>query len=90
MWKIVWCAEHFMFAHRITDVFLSLLFNTFFLHGYLPADFRSTAMVAIKIQRETQVTKTITDRLHSLPLRKAFINCILEILLTHLELNQLT
>ena len=32
-------AEHFSFAHRITHVFLSLLSNTFILHGYLPADF---------------------------------------------------
>ena len=37
-------AEHFMFAHRITHVFLFLLFNSFILHGYLPADFMKTAM----------------------------------------------
>ena len=40
-------AEHFKFAHRITNAFLSLLFNTFILHGYLPADFMKTAMVPI-------------------------------------------
>ena len=40
-------AEHFLFAHRITHVFSSLLFNTFILHGYLPADFMKTAIVPI-------------------------------------------
>ena len=40
-------AEHFMFAHRITHVFLSLLFNAYIFHGYLPADFMRTAMVSI-------------------------------------------
>ena len=40
-------AEHLLFAHRITHVFLFLLFNTFILHGYLPADFMNTANVPI-------------------------------------------
>ena len=40
-------AKHFMLAHRITYAFLSLLFNTFILHGYLPADFMKTAIVSI-------------------------------------------
>ena len=67
-------AEHLMFAHRITHVFLSLLFNTFILHGYLPADFMKTAVVPIiNIKLGTPVTKTITDRLHSLPLH---LNCL--------------
>ena len=35
-------AEHFMFVHRITHGFLSLLFNVFIIHGYLPADFMRT------------------------------------------------
>ena len=35
-------AEHFMFDHRITHVFLSLLFNVFIIHGCLPADFMRT------------------------------------------------
>ena len=43
----VLAAEHFLFAHRITHVFLSILFNTFILHGYLPADFMKTAIVPI-------------------------------------------
>ena len=37
-------AEHIISAHRVTHVFLSLLF---ILHGYLPADFMKTAMVPI-------------------------------------------
>ena len=40
-------AEHFMLAHRITYAFLSLLFNTFIFHGYMPADFMKTAIVSI-------------------------------------------
>ena len=40
-------AEHFLFAHRITPVFLSLLFNPFILHGYLPVDYMKTAIVPI-------------------------------------------
>ena len=40
-------AEHFMFAHCITPVFLSLLLNAFIIHGYLPADFMRTTMVPI-------------------------------------------
>ena len=40
-------AEHFTFAHRITHVCLSLLFNVFIFYGYLPADFMRTAMVPI-------------------------------------------
>ena len=41
-------AEHFLFVHRITHVFLSLLFNTFLRHGYLSASFMKTAIVPLK------------------------------------------
>ena len=40
-------AEHVMFVHGITHVFISLLFNDFIFHGYLPTDFIRTAMVLI-------------------------------------------
>ena len=40
-------AEHFKCAHRISHVFLSLLFNSFISHGYLPTDFMKTALVPI-------------------------------------------
>ena len=79
-------AEHFMFAHRITHVFLSLLFNTFILHGYLPADFTKTAMVPI-IKDKTGNT---SDKNNYRPIAlvtaasKLFEICILEILKTYL------
>ena len=40
-------AEHFKYAHahRMSHVFLSLLFNSFISHGYLPTDFMKTALV---------------------------------------------
>ena len=78
--------EHFMFAHRITHVFLSLLFNTFNLHGYLPADFMKTAMVPI-IKNKTGDT---SDKNNYRPIAlvtaasKLFEICILEILETYL------
>ena len=39
-------AEHLLqnITHHIIHVFLSLLFNTFILHGYLPTDFTKTAI----------------------------------------------
>ena len=40
-------AGHCMFAHHVTHVFLSLLFNSFISHGYLPADLMRTALVPI-------------------------------------------
>ena len=40
-------AEHFILVHRITRVFLSLLFNTVILHGYLTANFMKTVVVPI-------------------------------------------
>ena len=41
-------AELFLFAHRITHVFLFILFDTFILYGNLPADFTKTAAVFVK------------------------------------------
>ena len=40
-------AEHFIYADAIIQIHLSLLFNSFILHGYLPRDFRKTAIVPI-------------------------------------------
>ena len=79
-------AEHFLFAHRITHVFLSLLFNTFILHGYLPADFMKTAIVPI-IKNKTGDT---SDKNNYRPIAlvtaasKLYEICILEILKTYL------
>ena len=38
-------AEHFLYAHDILHVFLSLLFITFITHGHLPSNFTKTALV---------------------------------------------
>ena len=40
-------AEHFLYADRHIYVYLSLLFNSFMYHGYLPAEFMKTAIVPI-------------------------------------------
>ena len=39
--------EHFLNADRHIYVYLSLLFNSFMYHGYLPAEFIKTATVPI-------------------------------------------
>ena len=38
-------AEHFLYAHNVLHVLLSLLFTSFITHGYLPPDFMKTALV---------------------------------------------
>ena len=40
-------AEHFIHASPIIHVYLSMLFNCFITHGYLPEDFMNTAIVPI-------------------------------------------
>ena len=40
-------AEHFIYADAIIHIHLSLLFNSFVSHGYLPRDFMKTAIVPI-------------------------------------------
>ena len=40
-------AEHFIHASPIIHVYLSMLFNYFITHGYLPEDFMKTAIVSI-------------------------------------------
>ena len=75
-----------MFAHRITYVFLSLLFNVFNIHGYLPADFMRTAMVPI-IKNKTGDS---SDKNNYRPIAlvaaasKLFEICNLEVLETYL------
>ena len=79
-------AEHFMFAHRMIYVFLSLLFNSFILHGYLPSDFMKTAMVPII---KNKIGET-SDKNNYRPIAlvtaasKLFEFCILKILETYL------
>ena len=40
-------AEHFIYADAIIHIHLSLLFNSYISHGYLPRDFMKTAIVPI-------------------------------------------
>ena len=40
-------AEHFIYANKIIHVYLSLLFNCFISHSYLPRDFMKTAIAPI-------------------------------------------
>ena len=58
-------AEHFIYANKIIHVYLSLLFNCFISHGYLPRDFMKTAIVPIiKNKTGDSSDKIITDLLH--------------------------
>ena len=79
-------AEHFIYAHSITHVFLSLLFNAFIRHGHLPTDFMKTAIVPI-IKNKTGDT---SDKNNYRPIAlvtatsKLFEICLLEILQMYL------
>ena len=53
-------AEHFIYADAILHVHLSLLFNCFITHGYLPREFMKTAIVPMK----TPVINRAIDQLH--------------------------
>ena len=57
-------AEHFIYANKIIHVYLSLLFNCFISHGYLPRDFMKTAIVPIIKNKTGDSIKIITDLLH--------------------------
>ena len=75
-------AEHFLYAHDILDVFLSLLFISFITHGHLPSNFMKTALVPI-IKNKTGDT---SDKNNYMPIAlvtaasKIFEICILEVL----------
>ena len=58
-------AEHFLYAHDILHVFLSLLFTSFITHGHLPSNFMKTALVPIKLNTKQviPVTKIIIGQL---------------------------
>ena len=75
-------AEHFLYAHNVLHVLLSLLFTSFITHGYLPPDFMKTALVPI-IKNKTGDT---SDKNNYRPIAlvtaasKIFEICILELL----------
>ena len=93
-------AKHFIYAHSITHVFLSLLFNAFIRHGYLPTDFIKTAIVPI-IKNKTGDTSdknnyrpialvTATSKLFEICLYLKFYKCTLLHMTTSLDLKQNT
>jgi hypothetical protein len=75
-------AEHFIHAHSILHVFLSLMFTCFITHGYMPDDIMKSAMVPI-IKNKTGDT---SDKNNYRPIAlvtaasKIFELCILEVL----------
>ena len=75
-------ADHFLYAHDILHVFLSLLFTSFITHGHLPSNFMKTALVPI-IKNKTGDT---SDKNNYRPIAlvtaasKIFEICILEVL----------
>ena len=82
----IFAAEHFIYAHSITHVFLSLLFNAFIRHEHLPTDFMKSAIVPI-VKNKTGDT---SDKNNYRPIAlvtatsKLFEMCLLEILQMYL------
>ena len=75
-------AEHFIYAHSITRVFLSLLFNAFIQHGHLPTDYMKTAIVPIIKNKTGDSSEKNNYILIALvtATSKLFEMCLLEIL----------
>ena len=70
-------AQHFLFAHRITHMFLSLLFNIFILHGYLPTDFIKTEIVPIiKNKTGDSSDKNNYRPMHLLPRHQSYLKFV--------------
>ena len=82
-------AEHFKYAHRISHVFLSLLFNSFISQRYLPTDFMKTALVPIV---KNKIGNT-SDKNNYRPIAivtaasKLIEICILKVLDTYLKIH---
>ena len=85
-------AEHYIYAKLIIQVYLSLLFNCFIMHGYLPRDFMKTAIVPI-------IKNKIGDSSHKNNYRpialvtaysKIFEICLLEMLEEYLQTYDMT
>ena len=80
-------AEHFLYADRHIYVYLSLLFNSFMYHGYLPAEFMKTAIVPIIKCK----TGNSSDKNNYRPIAlvtacsKIFELCLLEIIEVYLD-----
>ena len=80
-------AEHFLYAHRHIYVYLSLLFNSFMYHGYLPAEFIKTAIVPIiKCKTENSSDKNNYRPIAFLnACSKIFELCLVEIIKVYLD-----
>ena len=80
-------AEHFLYADRHIYVYLSLLFNSFMYHGYLPAEFMKTAIVPI-IKCKTG-NSSVKNNYRPIALvtacSKIFELCLLEIIEVYLD-----
>ena len=80
-------AEHFIYANPIIHVYLSLLFNCFISHGYLPRDFMKNAILPIIKNR----TGDSSDKSNYRPIAlvtacsKIFEICLLEMLEEYLQ-----
>ena len=80
-------AEHFIYANPIIHVYLSLLFDCFILHCYLPRDFMKTAIVPIIKNK----TRDSNDMSNYRPIAlvtacsKIFEICLLEMLEEYLQ-----
>ena len=81
--------EHFLYADCPIYVYLSLLFNSFMYHGYLPAEFMKTAIVPIIKCK----TRNPSDKNNYRPIAlvtacsKIFELCLLEIIEVHVYLD---
>ena len=80
-------AEHFLYADDYVNVYLSLLFNSFLCHCYLPLEFMKTAIVPIIKSK----TGNSSDKNNYRPIAlvtacsKIFELCLLEIIELYLD-----
>ena len=80
-------AKHFLYADDYVNVYLSLLFNSFLCHGYLPLEFMKTAIVPIIKSK----TGNSSDKNNYRPIAlvtacsKNFELCLLEIIELYLD-----
>ena len=82
-------AEHFINAIPIIHVCLSLVFNCFVKHGYLPEDSMKTAIVYIIKNKTGDISEKCNYRPIALETAgsKIFEICLLKILEVHLGIN---
>ena len=79
--------EHFLYADDYVNVYLSLLFNSFLCHGYLPLEFIKTAIVLIIESKTGNSSDKSNYRLITLvtACSKDFELCLREIIELYLD-----